>query len=71
MMRTQLRPRMKAPRGLLPLMATGIVFLCDFLGPCVLYTQNLFQILVHGVPVGESDPPTYPSDALFRFEPVA
>ncbi|KAI6014069.1 hypothetical protein BKA83DRAFT_684954 [Pisolithus microcarpus] len=29
------------------------------------------QILVQQVPVGESNPPTYPSNALFRFEPVA
>lgn len=29
------------------------------------------QILVEQVPVGLSDPPTYPSNALFRFEPVA
>ncbi|KAI6124857.1 hypothetical protein EDD16DRAFT_1702890 [Pisolithus croceorrhizus] len=29
------------------------------------------QILVQQVPVGLSEPPTYPSNALFRFEPVA
>lgn len=28
------------------------------------------QILVQAVPVGPSEPPTYPSNALFRFEPV-
>ncbi|KAI6001232.1 hypothetical protein EDD15DRAFT_2230482 [Pisolithus albus] len=33
--------------------------------------QTDCQILVQQVPVGPSDPPTYPSNALFRFEPVA
>ncbi|KAI6001231.1 hypothetical protein EDD15DRAFT_2361581 [Pisolithus albus] len=29
------------------------------------------QIRVQPVPVGQSNPPTYPSNALFRFEPAA